>query len=1641
MAAINGFGAPRDCRAGDALYDVGVAKVDVTPSYPIRLNGFGFRREESEGVTHPIWAKAMAIGGDQDKPLVLITLDSLGIRQSMADEVAARLATRAGIERSRVAITFSHSHTTPKVVGACDTIFSSPIPPEHQAHIDRYTQELTDALERVALEALADRQPARLQWAVGNVGFAKNRRTPGGPVDHALPMLVVRGPADDAIRAIFVTYACHCVTLSDNKISGDWAGFAQLAIEANHPGAVALVSIGCGSDSNPDSGVTGDNTAAAAGQGGQIADEVERLLGGELKAIAGETTATLNTIDLPLNPPPTREQLTTLAAEQSPAGYNAQFQLARLDRGEPLQTAIAYPVQCWTFGDSLAMVFLGGEICADYSLRLKQELDAERVWLHGYSNDFGCYVPSERLLREGGYGGGAETVYFALPNTLAPGLEQTIVDEVHRQVPPAYRPTGDAVRQSHARPKTPEESLAALKVKEGLIVEVAVADPLISDPIAIDFGLDGCLWVVDMPDYARKVDEEFEQHGSVKALYDRNGDGRFDDVQVFYEGLRFPTDVKVWRDGVIVCDAPDVIFLSDSDGDGRADVRKVLLTGFATHNAQARVNSLRWGVDNWLYGACGLFGGDIESWNGTKLKLGGQDFRFRPNTGEIQPASGKTQQGRDSDDWGNWFGCENGTLLQHYPLADHYLARNPHLAPAADAVFVPTGADANQLFPAAEPTLFHLSGPAGRPTSVCGLGIYRDELLGEGFTGNAFVGEPVNQLVHREVLSRAGVTFTGRRADDEASSEFLASTDPWFRPVQIRTGLDGCLWVVDMHRAVIEHPRWIPEETLREVDVLAGRDQGRIFRVRPQATAPRPPMPWKTLDTRGLVAALDSPNGPTRDLAQQLLVERGDAAAAPLLEELARSAERPATRLHALGTLEGQGKLAVNTVRHALADQHAEVRRHAIRLSEPFVNQSPEIAEDILRFAGDPDLNIRLQAAYTLGQWSDERAAAALAEMAAANYDSAHLLSAVWSSVNRDNVMGVFKGALGVPRRDEQTGALAPTLAKLSGRLGNAAAVREATQLLTASPPDAMATWRLDALANLLESVQGRVKDASLPSDVLKGETPQLIGMAQGAIDHAESTEAARLAAVRILAASAAESPAVIETLSDLLGPQRSPTIQQAALNVLAGVESPDAAAVLLDHWNSYTPATRSQAIDACLARPALTEALLARVKSGAIKSSHINAVERQRLLTHANAAVRTAAVEAFAGAIDANRQKIVASFAESLELPGDVARGTEVFTRHCASCHKLGDLGHSVGPDLAALSNRTGPAMLEAIFDPNRTVDERYQSYVALTADGLAVAGILDNETASSVTLHQQEGKLQSLVRADLESLQNSGVSLMPEGLEKDLTPVQVADLLAYLNASAQPSKAVDAPAAAPTGAAEVVRELAAKFTPGTPAEYEHIPAIWKASIDAAKRNDADELRELLAVSLPAIDEPLRDWQAVVIGGGVINGLTQVEVWPRVRIAEILAGDEVLAQRWSRAIELSASMADDQSVRNGTRYDALRMLGVDDFKQRGAQLKAFLAAGVDAELQWGAVGALADMDEPGSAEALIAAFDELGAENQAHAIDGLLRSGPRAALLERALAKGQLPPKSLNSEQLEKLGKLPDAADSGNDAPLRKTE
>jgi hypothetical protein len=431
-----------------AAMRVGAARIDITPSGPIRLTGYAVRKSESEGVEQRLWAKALAIGSDREKPVVLVTVDNCGVGANVADEVAGRLRSKAGIEREQLAVCSSHTHAGPCIDGFAPNIFAQELDTAQAATITRYTAELTDWIESVALVALANRKRARVAWGQTTAGFAANRRTQGGPVDHSLPVLRVTDPRGNVV-AVVANYACHCTTIGGefNRVCGDWAGFAQEALERNHPGAIALITIGCGADANPSPRGGADNGLELAKAHGEVlAGQVSALLGRELVKLGRAPEPAMSRIELPFQPHFTRAEWEQRALQSGIVGYHARRHLARLNRGESLPGALPYSVQTWTFGRSLAMVFLPGEVVVDYALRLKAELDGTRLWLTSYANDVPCYIPSRRILQEGGYEAETSLWYYDRPQRLAPETEDLIVRTVAAQVPQSFHRGASASR-------------------------------------------------------------------------------------------------------------------------------------------------------------------------------------------------------------------------------------------------------------------------------------------------------------------------------------------------------------------------------------------------------------------------------------------------------------------------------------------------------------------------------------------------------------------------------------------------------------------------------------------------------------------------------------------------------------------------------------------------------------------------------------------------------------------------------------------------------------------------------------------------------------------------------------------------------------------------------------------------------------------------------------------------------------------------------------------------------------------------------------------------------------------------------------------------------------------------------------------
>jgi putative membrane-bound dehydrogenase-like protein len=1369
----------------EPLMIVGVASVDITPSYPVRLHGYGNRKTNSQGVAQHLFAKALAFGADRQGASILFTVDNLAVSGAVTDEVAARLKKRAGISREQISLCSSHTHSAPMLTGVAPNIFSSDIIPEQQAAIDRYTRELVDNLERVALAALSNRAPSKVSWSEGRVTFAKNRRVirdgravfgdnDTAPVDHSLPTMFVHG-ADGKLRAVLVNYACHCTTLGGewNQIHGDWSGYAQEAVQRENPGAIALVSIGCGADANPS---PRGKLEYAEAHGNEIAAEVRRLLATSGKPLTKLPDGKVKRFNLDFDPLPTRAQWEERAAKPGIVGYHAKKNLVRLDRGEKLPTKLPYIVQSWTFGDELAMVFLAGEVVVDYERRLKREFDDTRLWVNGYANDVPCYIPSRRILSEGGYEAEDSLWYYDRPTRLAMSSEDRIVKAVHDLLPGKFRAT---TRRAEGVPLSPREALNSMRVAPEFAVELVAAEPLIVDPVAIDWSADGKLWVAEMRDYPMGLDGKWKPGGTVRLLEDKNGDGHYDKATLFLDGLPFPTGVFAWRKGVLICAAPDILYAEDTNGDGRADGLQKIFTGFATNNYQARVNSLSLGLDGWVYGANGLLGGKIQyvgtPFNSTmplaisltgELDIRGRDFRMNPDIGAFEPVSGLTQQGRVRDDFGNWFGCDNSHLLWQYPLGDEYVRRNPHVAAPNPAVHVPQGRDWNRLFPASK-TLERFNDPnaANRVTSACGLEIYRDELLGKEFYGNAFTCEPVHNLVHREVLARAGVTFRSSRATNELNREFLASADNWFRPVQARTGPDGALWIVDMYRQVIEHPRWIPSNRLAQLDVRAGDNKGRIYRVYRKDGPPRRIRNLTKLPTPELALALDSPSGTERDRVHRELLNRDDRTALSNLRQLASKDSRPSVRVQAafaIDSLAGMTPQELGDRLHRESDPQA--RAGLLRLA----GHTPNVLMEIQGGLRDDDMSVRFQA--VLAMHGHDAAAQHLLQMLPEAATNLWMRSALLSS----SAACAGKLLALAPGLAEQIGSqeLFRGLLATAAATGSAADLEQTISALAPTNETQVSAGRFGALAVLAKRT---------PMESWKsGPANTAVDFARTIVADAQRNVALRRAALGFLsAASLADSS--FDWLRQLLKPG---PLQGAAIDAVLQRTNGGVLRLLFEEWPTFAPGDRIRIVEQIATRPGGDVALLDAVERKMIAGAEIPLLVRNHMLAAPNSPAREQAQKLWPARVS-NRAKLVSDYRKALSANGSSERGVVVFNNNCATCHLLAGKGTAVGPDLTPLRQKSADDFLVAILDPNAAIEPRYVNYVVQTKSGGIFYGVIRSETATSIEI-VAPGIHETLLRTDIAKIEAAPTSLMPEGLEQNISPAEMSDLLAFMRKAA---------------------------------------------------------------------------------------------------------------------------------------------------------------------------------------------------------------------------------------------------------------
>lgn len=934
-----------------------------------------------------------------------------------------------------------------------------------------------------------------------------------------------------------------------------------------------------------------------------------------------------------------------------------------------------------------------------------------------------------------------------------------------------------------ANPLTPEQELGSFHLADtNLVVELVASEPHVISPVAITWDADGRLFVAEMFDYPVGP-----MKGRVKLLEDSDGNGHYEKSSVFADQLAFPNSLLPWKDGLLVTAAPDILYLRDTDSDGRCDERQVLFTGFGTGNTQLRVNGLLWGIDNWVYGANGRNDGQIRrSGNSTTniISIRKRDFRFRLGMLEFEALAGQSQFGLGRDDWGNRFLSWNTIAVRHEVLPERYLSRNPHLSSTESIAEIVPSPDKGEVFPLTPDPLTFNKESTRHFNALGGLIIYRGDALSEKYRGNAFVGETLRNLVHRRVLQTNGVTFVARRGEE--GREFLASTDPWFHPVNFATGPDGALYVVDFYRRFVEHPDYVPEKLRASQDWRTGAEHGRIWRVRDRRLKLGPTPRLSSATAKQLVEHFEHPNGWWRDTAQRLIVERQDKAAIPLLKSMAANSRPPEggtpsnlARLHALWTLEGLGALDEASLMSALQDSDARIREHAIRLCEPRINSS-NLVERLARMTNDSDARVLLQLALTLGEVQDDRKVGPLVTLANANYRDHWNALALLSNVGA-SAWPFLQRLLADPSwlndADKQQTDFLEKVAIIVGAAGDQS-VRRALKWLADSTRERSVQIELALMAGLGDGI---LRSGKRLFEVIEGDQINLLTLRAAALAQDRSRPTwLRLLAIRAL--NHASPPVSRRIMLTLLEPRHPAELQSAAAQTMITWRDADSAAALFSKWSIYSTSLRRKLVSLALQNATGVRALLDALDQGTVTAIELDASARAALQRSSDAEVKLRAQKLFTETANSDREALVRRYHQAIELQGNASRGAEIFRKNCVICHTVEGTGANVGPILSGLSSRPPEALLIDIIDPSRQVSPDYIGYTVAKSDDETLTGLIVAESDTTVTVRRPNLSDEVIPRAQIKEIRADGKSLMPDGLEKDLSIQNMADLLEFL-------------------------------------------------------------------------------------------------------------------------------------------------------------------------------------------------------------------------------------------------------------------
>lgn len=926
--------------------------------------------------------------------------------------------------------------------------------------------------------------------------------------------------------------------------------------------------------------------------------------------------------------------------------------------------------------------------------------------------------------------------------------------------------------------------LREFSIEPGFRIEVVAAPPLIGTPAALAFDENGRLFVAEMGDPPGGA--QASHSGVVRRLERADGSNVFTTSTVYADNLAWPSALACYGGGLFVACTPDILYLKDTSGNGVADVRKVVFSGFggATNppNAQALLTSFQWGLDNRIHGLTAGIGGIVTALSAPgagPVSLRGSDFSFDPRALTITPEAGPAQSGLAFDDRGRKFVCDPGRPLRTPMYQRRYVARNPFFARPGEVLEV--ASPATPIFEFASPGQINTGGALSSSTpplpkaderkgltpawlmNACGLAIYRGSAFPSNYFGGAFVADPEAHVVHRAVLSDSGLEWVAERAGNEPRTEFLASRDARFRPMQVVNGPEGALYIADQR---------------------GGHGDGRIYRIVPRFYAPGKLARLGKYAAYGLVATLASNNGWQGDTAERLLYERREPGGPALLTNMVLNSHLAPARLHALHALDGLGALNEPFVLAALQDTDEWVREHAVLLAEKALTNgscSDALWQQLTGLVLDPAIRVRYQLAFSLGEIQRPERPQVLADLLRRESDNPWMRAAVFSSLRTGGAEVLARLARDEQFRSSATGQqVLAQLAEMIGVSGQEREIGSVVDFLASADPEL--PRELDLLYALGDGLKRDLNSLGLADP--KHQLVRFWPEAEARAGTGWIPESLRLPAVRLLGVAPVSYGDVAGMLAPLLEAGQSPALQSAGIATFGRFDDPGVVTNLLARWRTFTPVLRQEALNALLGRAAHIGSVMDALENGRIATNDLSSVQIDFLRSDRNESIRRRAVDLF-GAPVTERPETVVRWSSVLHLSGAPENGREIFIARCAACHQLGGEGYRLGPDLVGAKVHGQNFLLSALLQPNAAVRPGFEARVVEMKTGETVVGLVTDENLATLTVSQPGGVRTVWPRANVRSVQTQSWSLMPVGLEAGLSPQDLADLLGYIMAT----------------------------------------------------------------------------------------------------------------------------------------------------------------------------------------------------------------------------------------------------------------